>query len=277
MLRAQSAVGLWCFAWLFLLVMAGNAVAHDLLFAMGDEKRRWTSGELLAHPSAKEIEVKGDPAYKQVRRYRAVPLLELLPNIAAAGFDTLEARATDGFVSQIPWAVIWAGGAGGSVPWVAVEDPAKPWPVLPGRTTSAGPFYLVWEKPGLSNVGNEQWPYALASMRAVASPEARWPQLAIAEGSERQELLARGLAVYIKQCLACHKMNGAGEGDMGPDLGRPMNPVDYMTPLGLRRLIRDPASVRTWPAQQMPGFSEEMLPEADLDALIAYMHHQTRR
>jgi len=205
-----------------------------------------------------------------------VPLLELLPDIRAAGFDTLEARATDGFVSQIPWALIAAARAGGSVPWLAIEDTAEPWPMLPGRTTSAGPFYLVWEKPERSNVGNEQWPYALASMRAVASPEARWPQLAISDDAEGREVLVRGLAVYIKQCLACHKMNGAGEGDMGPDLGRPMNPVDYMTPRGLRRLIRDPASVRTWPGQQMPGFSEDKLSRANLDALIAYLHYQAR-
>jgi len=31
--------------------------------------------------------------------------------------------------------------------------------------------------------------------------------------------------------------------------------------------------VRTWPQQQMPGFDETTIREADLDALIAYLAH----
>jgi mono/diheme cytochrome c family protein len=50
-----------------------------------------------------------------------------------------------------------------------------------------------------------------------------------------------------------------------------MNPVRYLTAEGLRLLIRNPKAVRTWPRQEMPGFDEAMLPEADLDALIAYL------
>jgi mono/diheme cytochrome c family protein len=41
----------------------------------------------------------------------------------------------------------------------------------------------------------------------------------------------------------------------------------------LRSLIRNPKAVRTWPQQQMPGFDETMIREADLDALIAYLAH----
>ena len=64
---------------------------------------------------------------------------------------------------------------------------------------------------------------------------------------------------------------------MGPDLGRPMNATEYLTDQGLRALMRDPKSVRTWPLQQMPGFSVEALPEADEDAVIAYLHHIAER
>jgi cytochrome c1 len=60
---------------------------------------------------------------------------------------------------------------------------------------------------------------------------------------------------------------------MGPDLGRPMNAVNYLTDQGVRALVRDPKSVRTWPMQQMPGFSVEAIPDADLDALVAYLDH----
>jgi mono/diheme cytochrome c family protein len=189
----------------------------------------------------------------------------------ATQFDTLEARATDGFASQIPLALVEKGDDGGSVAWIAVEDPAAPWPHLPGKSTGAGPFYLVWEHPERSGVGSEQWPYQLASLTDVDSPARRWPQMAVAESVAADAPARRGQAVFIKQCLPCHRMKGAGEGDMGPDLGQPMSPTLYMTPVGLRALIRNPKAVRTWPQQTMPGFDEQMLPEADLDALLAYL------
>jgi cytochrome c1 len=66
-------------------------------------------------------------------------------------------------------------------------------------------------------------------------------------------------------------------GDMGPDLGRPMNATDYLTDQGLHALVRDPKSVRTWPLQQMPGFGTDILPEADLDAVVAYLRDVAQR
>ena len=56
-----------------------------------------------------------------------------------------------------------------------------------------------------------------------------------------------------------------------------MSPVQYLSAKGLRELIRNPAGVRTWPQQQMPGFDETMLREADLDALVAYLAHMATR
>ena len=41
-------------------------------------------------------------------------------------------------------------------------------------------------------------------------------------------------------------------------------------------LIRDPKSVRTWPQQVMPGFTQERLSDADLDAVIAYLGAMAR-
>ena len=66
-------------------------------------------------------------------------------------------------------------------------------------------------------------------------------------------------------------MKGAGAADVGPDLGQPMNPTQYLTPDGLRALIRNPKAVRTWPQQQMPAFDVKALSDADLDAVIAYL------
>jgi mono/diheme cytochrome c family protein len=82
--------------------------------------------------------------------------------------------------------------------------------------------------------------------------------------------------VFATNCLPCHRLNGGGAGEMGPDLGWPMNATEYLTDQGLRALVRDPKSVRAWPLQQMPGFGADTLPEADLDALIAYLRHMAQ-
>jgi mono/diheme cytochrome c family protein len=77
--------------------------------------------------------------------------------------------------------------------------------------------------------------------------------------------------------MPCHKLNGAGASDVGPDLNRPMNPTEYMTPTGLHALIRDPKSVRTWPEQRMSGFSPAAVSDAEIDEIIAYLKHMAGR
>lgn len=265
-------------AWLAVLLPAVHAGSPTLSITLGGHERRFTAEELLARKDADAIEVPSDPAYGRAMRYRAVPLLSLTRGEVPSGIDTIEARAQDGFVSQLPLALIEGGGsAGGSVAFIAVEDPKSPWPPLPGKAHSAGPFYLVWQHPERSGISGEQWPYQLAALSGVESPVHRWPQLAVSPELPKDAPQRRGLDVFIANCFPCHRMKGAGVGELGPDLGEPMSPTRYFTPEGLRRLIRDPKSVRTWPRQVMPGFDAARLPDADLDALIAYLEHVAQR
>jgi len=254
---------------------AAHAEEGVLAFSIGPESRRYTAAQLLARPDATELTIPADVSYGQSMRYRVVPLLALVS--VGPAFDTIEARAVDGFVSQIPLALVQRGATGGATAWIAIEDPAVPWPNLPGKKASAGPFYLVWENPERSAIGSEQWPYQLASLSAVESPAHRWPQMVVDASLPGDAPARRGQAVFTTQCMPCHRMKGAGAADVGPDLGQPMNPVQYLTSNGLRSLIRNPKAVRTWPQQQMPGFDETMLRDADLDALIAYLAYMARR
>ena len=242
-----------------------------LTVTAGAITNRFTAAELLSRPDLASIQIPPGVDYDVQLTVQAVPLLDLLVALSLEGYDRLEATATDGFVAQIPLALIEAGKGGGSVAWVAVEDPARPWPKMRGKDASAGPFYLVWQYPERSRVANEQWPYMLEKLTAVQSPELRWPQLKVNETLPADAPAKLGETVFATQCLPCHRLNGGGGSGIGPDLGRPMAATDYMTERGLRALVRDPKSVRTWPQQQMPAFSPKILPDAELEALIAYL------
>jgi len=111
----------------------------------------------------------------------------------------------------------------------------------------------------------------LEKLTAVQSPELRWPQLKVDAALAADALARRGQDIFAIQCLPCHRLNGGGASEIGPDLGQPMAATNYLTEAGLRALVRDPKSVRTWPQQQMPAFSPTVLPDTDLNALIAYL------
>jgi hypothetical protein len=68
-----------------------------------------------------------------------VPLLDLLATFPLERFDRLETSATDGFVAQIPIALIEAGKSGGSVAWIAVETQTIPGPSCQGKTPAPAP------------------------------------------------------------------------------------------------------------------------------------------
>jgi mono/diheme cytochrome c family protein len=247
-----------------------QAAEPMLIIDNGAAEQRFTAAELLARPDAVVLNVTGD-VYHQGVAYRAVPLLALLGNHPDDRFDAVEAKASDGFVAQIPLALIAGGARGGAVAFIAVEDPAHPWPALPQKTETAGPFYWIWKDPEKSAVSREQWPYQLVRVAFVASPISRWPQLKAPASAAADAPARRGQDVFVTQCLPCHRLNGGGASDTGPDLSRPMSPTQYLTEAGLRAIIRNPQAVRTWPDQRMIGFGASVLPDSDLDALIAYL------
>ena len=255
------------------LILCAGARGEDaaLTLKLGAKEQRFTAAELLARADAATISIPDDVSYKRAMTYRAVPLLALIGEQPDPSFDTLEARAADGFVSQVPMALVEKGANGGSVAWIAVEDSTAPWPPLPGKDVSAGPFYLVWEHPERSGVGTELWPYQTAALTGTESPAHRWPQMAVAATLPAYDPARVGQQVFTTQCMPCHRMKGAGAADVGPDLGQPMNPTQYLTRDGLRALIRNPKAVRTWPQQQMPAFDTKALSDADLEAVIAYL------
>jgi len=256
---------------LALLVLGGTAQAAQLEIHLSGGQRNWSTSELLSHPQARDIEIDEDVSYKRPMRYRAVPISALLDGLTAG--DHLQAVALDGFAAELPAATLLA--REGAKAWLAIEDPQCPWPPLAKDKPSAGPFYLVWTDPAASQIGPEQWPFQVARIRQLATVEQRFPALLPAVDASAE--IRAGFAAYQKNCMACHRLNGAGDSEFGPDLNIPHSPTEYFTGDFLRQYIRDPQSLRRWPQGRMPGFSEQALPPAELERLIVYLQHMAQR
>jgi mono/diheme cytochrome c family protein len=256
---------------------ACHAQTTGLSVTLDGRTFHFSAEELLANPAVRSVEIPRDPAYQRPMRYRAIPLTTLVAGLSKDSVDTIEARASDGFVAQISWKLLDDAAREGSVAWIAIEDPANPWPNLAGKSATAGPYYLVWEHPERAKITAEQWPYEIVSLTGVFDPLQRWPRLSLDGRVSADDPSRRGQAVFVVQCLPCHRLFGAGAADMGPDLGLPMAATTYLTIAGLKALLRNAAAVRHWPQQQMPSFDKATLPDADIDAVIAYLQHITEK
>ena len=256
---------------LFALLLSLPVAAAQLTIELDHASKTWQTADLLKHPQAQTVQIVDDVSYKRNMTYRAVPLAALLPGLEPA--NHLQAVALDGFAAELTAAPLLE--KTGARAWLAVEDPARPWPPLGKGKPSAGPFYLVWENPQTAGIGPEQWPFQLVRIRQLASLAERFPALLPAAQADAQVQL--GFSQFRKHCLACHRLNGAGDAQFGPDLNLPYDPTEYFTADFLPRYIRDPQSLRRWPQGRMPGFSEAVLSDPELAALLAYLQHMAGR
>ncbi len=260
-----------------LFAMPSSASADPVLdIVIGGRTRHFGRDELLRRPDVAQVTVANDIAYGKAMTYRAVPVAALLADYPPAN-AVIELVALDGFAAQLPLALLTNTDPAKAVAWLAIEPDDPRWPMLPGKAESAGPFYIVWTGASVATIRSEQWPYQLKRLASQSSPLERWPALDVDPALAAADPARAGLALYKTQCLPCHTLNGAGAGTMGPDLNKPMNPTRYMTRDGLHALIRDPRSVRNWPAMQMPGFAAEQLSDAEIDQIIAYLDHMAGR
>jgi mono/diheme cytochrome c family protein len=260
---------------MLLLFTSFPAMAAALLIDMGTPATLTTEA-MLAMSGAATIQVPDDVTFHRTMTYRAVPLRSL-PGLRTLPADAdLQISAPDGFVTNLPAALVRDDSGHGATPWLAIEPHDKPWPRT-SKGTDIGPFYLVWINPGASGVMSEQWPYQINAIRAVASRTAKWPQLAVDDSVPANSPIRRGQALFATQCMVCHRINGAGDASVGPDLNRPHNPTEYFQAWALRAYIRDPKSIREWPGMKMPGFDKGSLSDPDLDAIIAYLGYMRHR
>ena len=261
-------------------LMALSVAAQSPTIAIGgrETSRTFTQKTLLAHPEVRSVTV-ADPVYRRSMTYRAIPLPELLKGIAIDADDHVQARAIDNFSVSIPGRLAASTDIARVEAFLAVEDPAAPWPAIPGKhdKESAGPFYIIWQFNHSVSVSTEYWAYRLASLTVTDSPLKRWPGLAVGPDVPAGDRIRAGLDGFVATCMACHRFNGEGEGDQGPDLGRPMNVTEYFQIPALKKLIRNPQSVRQWPDQKMQPIDHSALSDSDLDAIVDWLAYKARQ
>lgn len=265
------------FAYLVLLAAISFSVwgqEPQLEVSDGVSSKQWSRSALLAE--SLPIQIDKDSAYKRSMTYRAVAFAKLMPMLMTktAANASVQFLASDGFVANIAAADL----VGKGQPYLAIETDQQPWPAIdpnnPAKTASAGPFYLVWLNPEAGKISNEQWPYQVVKIRVELPLQQRFPQIIPSPKlSKNYQQAMQGMQIYIKNCAVCHSMNGEGDAAIGPDLNQPFSPTEYFHEAYLRKLIRNPAAVRSWKQALMPGFDHQSISESDLDALLVYFKH----
>jgi mono/diheme cytochrome c family protein len=260
------------------VALAAAAQSPTLSVSGRDSTRTYTQKALLATADVRSVTV-ADPVYRRTMTYRAIPLATLLKTTGIGTDDHVQARAIDNFSVAIPGRLAASADLAQVEAFLAIEDPAAPWPPIPGKQdkANAGPFYIIWRRAPSVQVSPEYWAYRLAALAVTDSPLKRWPGLAVGPEIPAGDRIRTGLDRFVAVCMACHRFNGEGEGEQGPDLGRPMNVTDYFQIPALKRLIRNPASVRQWPEQKMPGFDQATLSDSDLDAIVDWLAYKAKQ
>lgn len=238
---------------------------------------RLSAGQLQERESSTSLAVSNSPAYPGTTlSFKSIPLSELLPARYAQDDLVVTFECLDGFVATIPATKVLGQAPEGPRAFLAVEDPASPWPALKNHPgTTAGPFYLIWSPAHPASVSPEEWPYRIqriAVRRAQDEFRGIIPEME-AGNSARME----GFQVFIRNCSPCHTLNGVGSGRMGPDLNVPMSPTEYFKDGVFERYVRDPGSVRTWSDRRMPSFPPEALSDAELAHLHDYLAYMAGR
>lgn len=241
---------------------------------VGSQSRSFPRSQLLTHPALVSLTLPDQAAFgRQTVTVKAVPVTALFEGLAVDASMTIEFDSLDGFSASLDPKLLLNQDQNRAIALLAIEQPEQPWPPL-AKGGSAGPFYLVWRNPQRSQVGQEQWPYQLRSFKIQAPVEQRFPALLPDQGLSEQDPVWLGYHSFVKNCLACHTLNGEGTGRLGPDLNEPHSPTEYMHEEYLRKLVRDPQSLRHWKGSRMSSFSERSLPETELDQIVVYLKHK---
>jgi len=241
-------------------------------------EKTFTRAQLLAHPALETLTLLDKAGYdNQKLTFEAIPLRVLFDGATLSEDETIEYDTRDGFSSSLDPKLALNSDTKGAIAYLAIERSEAPWPLLGSGNVSAGPFYVIWKNPELSGVGREEWPFQIKSFSVKPSLKKRFPAIFPDPNLPDKHPVRLGFASFVKNCFPCHTLNEQGNSNMGPDLNLPHSPTEYLQKDYLRKLVRDPQSLRTWKGSKMSGFPESVLSDEELSQLVDYLEHMSRR
>ncbi|HEY8509962.1 MAG TPA: cytochrome c [Steroidobacteraceae bacterium] len=263
---------------LVLVACAGRAEEQRTLTILAEGRKcEYHATELLKHPQLQTLTISVAAYRREPRTFAAIPAATIFKCVELSPEARVEFVARDGYTANLGADMLLNTDPKRAIAYLAVEDPARPWPVYAGGPETPGPFALIWTNPHLSSIGREQWPFKFNRIVVRGPLESTYPQIVPDPRAPAADRLFSGFHVFVKNCLACHKLNRVGPGVLGPDLSYPMSPTQYFREGILRQYIRDPQSVRAHPRSAMGPFPPEMIPDAELDNLILYLDYMSER
>ena len=254
---------IYCLLLWSLAAAPARAAEPAISFLAGDkEVLRVTATELGARPDVRVVAL-ADPYYGKRKRYRAVPIKDLLaqaygPAWIEDGVGEFFFEALDGYRSHARVPILAEDG--GMLAFADADVPA--WEELPKEKLRPGPFYLVWIGAEQTPLKGYPWPWQVVSVKSGII-EDEYPK-AVPRNTVRDSRALAGWAIFRRACISCHAMSGQG-GSVGPDLNEPRGIARYHDKKELKAYIRKASSFRH---TKMPDFDE--LTASDLDDLIAY-------
>ena len=263
-----------------ILLFSGITAADEptLTLVTKTGEKTFTVSELLKRKDTETVIVENDPVYPgQKMEYVALKVTSLFDQIELDDDAVIQFKTLDGFSAPVSRQRLLNKSSKESIAYVAMELPDKKWPPMKPGKPSAGPFYLIWKNPELSHISSEEWSYMLAAFEVKGSLETTYPEIFPSKKLSGNDPVTKGFRLFVKNCFACHTMNKVGASGIGPDLNVPMNPTEYFRPAALKKLIRNPQAVRHWPNGRMQGFKPDIISNEDLNHLIAYLEHMSRR
>lgn len=238
----------------------------------------FSSQELLSRKDIEELTFKDVAAYpKKEMSYKAIKFANLLEELQLGRDSTLVFIAEDDFAAPIRSEVLSNTSPDNSIAYLAIEEANNKWPPFRSGYGTAGPFYVFWLNPELSNIGREEWPYKFNLIKIQDSFDSLYPNIKPDHSIPDDSDIMLGYKSFVKNCFACHKLDQTGPGIMGPDLNYPMSPTEYYREGILEKLVRNPENIRHNPQGVMAGFNEEEISDLELGQLLKYLAHMASR
>jgi mono/diheme cytochrome c family protein len=211
------------------------------------------------------VTVPSDPAYGTPQQYRAVPFMELMQKLSALNSGEVDQcefvfDCEDGYRAMLRGIDERSGPA-----FLAISDVNAPanedWvPIKKASGNMApGPLYLVWT----NTIPDDHRPKPYQIIRIGILRGGDFLAAAYPSGDARARA---GFELFRKNCMGCHAINGVG-GKVGVDLNYPVNVTEYWREPFIKKLIREPQSVRA--NAKMPAFLQ--LSEREIELLLVYL------